>query len=325
MSIFPGDHLSLERAGRADLGAALITSAVKNPLFGDSSAFAMHYYFRDADPGERLKPRPTWGGSDVIYYSPGMVSKSVQVEVRQSFDRFDEARWVAWTDAAGKVANLPIFAVPGPKQAAIKAVIFAAESAVKVILRSVDRWIDGEKDWVATANLYVAEPGAFTSRAGYLLFYGDDQDEQPTVPGPAGRIIGKEFRIRNQQYKVDEHDRTLRYKDQPDRRVLEGEPYVLALLNGAKEPELKQWAPTAVTALLAERFLNLDEDGSKDFVGILEAYNDIVMARTIANFDDDLADDSLDATTRKELEARRSGALKNIQDSQIKDILSPKK
>lgn len=318
-SMFSGGNVWHRRTGRAAVGDVLVTSAVKNPLFYDAAPLAMNYYFPKAQSEQRLKPLPTAAGSDVVFYSPGVVSDSLQVQVQMSFDRFDEQRYLRWTKAVGAVAGLPVFAVPGPQGVGLRALIVAAENTAEIILRSIDRWVDGSNDWISTGAIHVAEAGEKRARSGYVLFYGNDQDHKPIVPGHGGVIFEKEFRKRKEQYVV--RDGTLRYREAPDQLVLQGEPYVLAILNGAREPHLKQWAPAAVTAILADRFLNMEENGSSDFVGILSAYNDIVMARKISELDDELADDTLDADTRSKLSAQRSGAFKNLQDDDIKELM----
>lgn len=320
-SMFSGGNAWHRKTGKSGIGDVLVTSAVKNPLFHDAAALAMNYYFPKAQTEQRLKPLATSAGSDVIFYSPGMVHGSLQVQVQMSFDRFDEERYLRWTKAVGAVAGLPVFAVPGPHGVGLKALIVAAENAAQVILRSVDRWIDGSNDWISTGSIHLAEAGETQAQSGYVLFYGNDQDHAPNVPGgnPGSLLFEKEFKRRNEQYVV--RDGTLRYRDTPDRMVLQGEPYVLAILNGAKETDLRQWAPTAVTAILADRFLNMEENGSSDLVEILRAYNDIVMARRISEIDAELDDETLDETTRTTLTAQRSGAFKNLQDDDIKEIL----
>ncbi|MBG0738025.1 hypothetical protein IV500_01050 [Paeniglutamicibacter antarcticus] len=279
---------------------------------------ALHYYFKDASAGEALIPSPTGGGSSVVYYSPGMIHSSVDVEVRMAFDRFDPAKLQVWTDAVGKAADLPIFAAIGAGGAA--GMVYAASNVVKFAVRAFDGWFDNERDWISTWTLPIDEAGLIPAKAAYVLFYGDR--EAQTVQGPGGSIFASEFDYRGDQFIVDQHTGTLRYKAEPKRQVLEGDPYILAIVNGAEQPALKKWAPSAVSTILYERFFGMESDGGAgDLLEVVKAFNDMAMAKQISELDAALK--KLPAAERKDsdLQKKRNGALKNIQDDEIAGIL----
>ncbi|GAA1789799.1 hypothetical protein GCM10009712_41470 [Pseudarthrobacter sulfonivorans] len=316
-SIFPG---SAAWHHRDRIGGVLVASAVKNEYLKGSTPLAMHYYFKDVASGETLIPSPEQGGSNVIYYSPGMVHRSLDVEIRMAFDKFDPAKLAVWTDAVGKVSNLPIFAsIPAAKEAA--AIVYAASNAIKFASRALDGWFDNEKDWISTwSPLPIAEEGYARAESSWVLFYGDQQPKK--VQGPGGSIIAKEFDYRGNQFLVDEYSGTLRYKKEPDREVLEGDPYVLARVSGASEPSLKNWAPSAVSAILHERFYSASNNGgSTDILEVAESLNDIGLARQIAELDEALK--KIPAKDRKvsELQKRRDGALNSILDEKLAKLI----
>ncbi|ACL42399.1 hypothetical protein Achl_4448 (plasmid) [Pseudarthrobacter chlorophenolicus A6] len=316
-SIFPG---SAGWHDRERIGGILVASAVKNPFLNDAAPTAMHYYFKDASAGEALLPSPHEGGSNVVYYSPGMIHSSLDVEVRMSFDRFDPAKLEVWTDAVGKVSNLPIFTA-FPPTAGPAAIVYAASTAIKFAARAMDGWFDDDRDWISTwSPLPIAEEGFTSAKASWVLFYGDKEPE--TVQGVGGSIIAREFDYRGEQYVVDEESGTLRYRQNPEREVLEGAPYILARLSGQEKNQLKKWAPSAVSAVLYERFYGATSDGvASDLVEVVTAFNDMVMAKQVADLD--VALKQLPAKDRKgsDLQKKRDGALKNIQDEKIADML----
>lgn len=316
-SIFPG---SAAWHGRERVGAVLVSSAVKIPFLGDAAPMAMHYYFKDATAGKALIPSPRDGGSNLVYYSPGMVRSSLDVEVRMAFDRFDPAKLEVWTDAVGKVSNLPIFAAT-PQTLEAAAIVYAASNAIKFTARAMDGWFDDDNDWISTwSPLPIAEEGFTSAKSSWVLFPGDKEPGQ--VPGTGGSIIAKEFNSRGEQYVVEPTTGTLRYKDDPEREVLEGAPYVLARLSGKEDKDLKKWAPSAVSAVLYERFYGATDDGGAGDIGeVVEAFNDMVMAKQVADLDAALK--KLPAKDRKdsELQKKRDGALKNIQDEKVADML----
>lgn len=308
-SIFPGEDL---RRGRS----VLVTSAARSPVASDAAPYAMHYYFRDAEPGRTLLPRADEPGSDVMYYSPGLTENTVQVTVRLSYDRFDEEQYRHWAEAAQKAALLPVFAL-SPQGLAAGALVYAIPSAVKIVLRAVDRRFDGDNDWFSTWKLPVEEAGYESAHSGYWLFYGDDEEGVPTVPGPDSPLYKAEFRARDEAYMVDTRTGTLRYAGKPERQVLTGPPYVLAYVNGATSDELEAWTRTAVSAALADRFLQVQGDDASDVVELLEVYNDIIMSRRVQQIDRNLADKDLGGQEKAQLEAKRKGLLKNILDKDI--------
>ncbi|MFF1831295.1 hypothetical protein [Paenarthrobacter sp. NPDC058040] len=314
LSIFPG---SASWHRKDSLGAALITSAVKNPSLDGAAALALNYYFKEAMPGRALKPTASGGGSDVIYYSPGMIHDSLEIEIRQSFDKWDPSKLGVWTDAIGKAANLPVFAV-SPHTASAGAIVYAAANAIKFAARFFDGWFDNEKDWVSSWTLRLSTGGLVPATESFALFYGNDDQEK--VQGSGGAIFTKEFADRDEQYVVNQERGTLCYRDNGE-QVLEGSPYVLAILDGAADSHLTKWTGAAVTAVLYERFFGTNDEGrSQDVGGILEAYNDIVMAREIAALDADLG--QLPEAERRDssLQKKRDGAVKNIQDKTIRDM-----
>lgn len=315
-SMYPGNR---EYHSRDNVGSVLITSAAQFTETGDPAPLALQHVFHHAPAGKDLDPVASKGGSDVIYYSPAMIHNELNLEVRMSFDKTDELSVTTLTDAVGKIAGLPVFAViPGAKQAG--AIIYATATAIKFAANLYDRFFDSEPDWVSTWKLNVHRGGFIPAEASFILFFGDNAPAE--VEGPNDGNIGRAFRYRDEQYIVDLHDGTLRYRDRPEMQVLGEEPYVLALLNGADEPDLTKWTASAVTASLYQRFFGAqNNDGSQDVVGILEAYNDVVMTRKIAEYDKALAKLPEDQRQGSDFQLKRDGALKNIQDSDLADML----
>lgn len=312
-SIFPG---SAEWHDRERIGGTLVTSAVRNPMF-KAVPRAMHYYFQDVPAGEVVRPSPSDGGSNVVYYTPGLIHSSLDVEVRMAFDRFDPAKLALWTDAVGKISNLPIFAaLTGNGTAAI---VYAISNALQFASRAIDDWFDDDEDWISTWTLPVDEAGFVPARSAFILFYGDREPQ--TVSGPGGKIIGKEFDYRDKQYVVNLQDGTLRYRNDRQRQVLEGDPYVLALLNGREQQELKKWAPSAVSAVLYERFFRAEDGSSKDLVEVAEAFNDIMMAKEVSSLNEELSKMTPAERKKSDQLKKRDGALKNIQDEKIAEML----
>ncbi|TNB67189.1 hypothetical protein FHJ30_20655 [Arthrobacter sp. BB-1] len=328
VSMYPGGPVWHEEHFGRDIdpkyiGSVLVTSSVRSVDSREDSPLAMHYLFQKRPAGKDLDARPTISGSDVIYYTPGLIDDGLKVEVRMSFDSRDELKLSKLTDAAGQIASLPIFAaIPKAKGAA--AIIMVAADAVKFAANLFDRWLDATPDWIASETLRIHMSGFTAAQSSFLLFFGDEAPAK--VEGIGGSIIGPEFRYRDEQYVVDTRKGILRYAEKNHRgeyeQVLSDEPYVLAVLDGAERSKLKDWTAAAVTAANYQRFINSqNNDGSEDLVGILTAYNDFVMAREVLHLNQSLQELPEAEREGSDEIRRRDGALRNILDKDIADLL----
>jgi hypothetical protein len=286
----------------------------------------MHFFYPNTKYEQLLQNLPEDPGSDVIYYTAGAIDDSLDISVRLSFDKFNKERYDAWTSAAAKALNLPVFIAggfaggPGGAVAA-SVLVAAAERAVKILWRAVDRWTDGTNDWTAKWTLNLNRGGQVRSKAGYVLFFDDGEAGSQYVPVQVGDDRTGELVTRDQAYVVNTSDSTLRYADQPDERVLAGDPYVLAFVNGASIPKLGKWQAASISSSLVERFLNISGSNETDLTEILEVYNDYIFAREVRGIDQQLVDAESGSSEAKALEAKRTGALRNIQDKTLKESL----
>ncbi|MFE7845928.1 hypothetical protein ACFUTX_12150 [Microbacterium sp. NPDC057407] len=317
MSVFPGD----EEHNRGK--SAILTSAVRSPMLHDAAPLAMHYLYSSVPYGSLLGSRADEPGSDVIYYSPAELSAELDVTVRLAFDRFNRETFDSWVDAAATAASLPVFAVSGPTGAAWIAV---AQNAAKLVTRIADKAIDGDNDRVMTWRVNLSSPGRDLTKSGYVLLYPDGNELIPANPGKhADQVIstdgsfsraGDQFEVRNGKLCWAGTDDV----------VLTGDSYVLVFINGAKIRELEGWAAAAVSANLAEKFLNADRVDADDAIAAFKLFNDVRWLREIGTIDRDAAalakeKDSAEKTKKlKELETRRDAARKNIQDDSVREL-----
>lgn len=319
MSVFPGDK---SYSSRGD--AAILTSAVRNPMLNNAAPLALNYYYKDVDYGSVIPSRADQKGSDVIYYSPGEVNSSLDLTVMLNYDAFDRETYESWIDAAATAASLPVFAVYGPMGAAWVAV---AKTAAKLITRNVDRAIDNDNDAVMTWRLNLRDPEQSVVSSGFTLLYPDGNTLYAVSSSdrPGDTPLGDKFDTEGGQFVVKE--RTLRWRDNPDQIVEEGDAYVLAYVNGAKIPEIEGWAAAAVTAELSQRFLTAERSGAEDALEAFKVFNDMLWLKQMQGIDRDLK--RLDKTSTdkdvqaeiKDLTDKRKAALKNVQDESVRDLI----
>lgn len=312
MSIYPGED---------DHRAMLLSSSVRNPSLFNAQPRAMNYIFDDLKRGRILKSEPDRLGSDVIYYSPAVLEDALSVSIRFSYDDFDVKKYQKWLETGSKGLNLPVFMLSASLgQPQLSALMYIAGKAVNIALNAVDRLIDGENDWVSTWTLNIARAGLAPAKSGWILFHSDDGEANILVPGKEAGWSDQYWVSRDKGYVVDPTEGTLRYANKPEETV-RGEPYVLAYLNGAEEPSLEGWTHAAVSAAVADRFFNTSGGIASDVGSLLEVYNDIVMARKVAEIDNRLKREGISPDEAERLKNHREAVLKHVQDASMRDII----
>jgi hypothetical protein len=312
--------------GDKDEGQVLITSAVKAASSNDAAPQAMHGVRKGVKPQHFLPFGATDPGSPYLYYSKAALNTSVSVQVRLSWDRFDEKRYDRYVDLLGKTAALPVFAassgVFGPAGAlGSGAAIAVVGKAVKVVLHAVDRWVDGDddKDFIANFDLNLEVPGLARAKAGWVLLRDDDESHEILV-SPDGEWT-KEKAVQGPDdslfYVNDNGD--LCYKD-GDRVVDDlDQPYVLIHVSGTETEELDGFAPAAATAVLLQQFQQAEGDALEDLTDLVAAYNDVTMARRAATLDEKIKDAS--GEEKDKLVEQRKAVIKQIQDEDIRRLV----
>lgn len=315
-------------AGRDRHDSLLLSSAVKSRAIFDAAPRAMHYVFDDVPTDRALSPSPTQPGSRIIYYSPAVLDTALDLEVRFAYDDFDLDQAKKWLEAASAVADLPVFAVSASLggvggAAAGKSAMFFAKQAVEFVLNALDGWVDDENDFVAswTLSLSWESTGLKPAEPGYVLLYGDGSPAEVLEPVD-GDLNNQQWLPKSKAYKVDPTHGRVVYANNPNEVVLD-EPYVLAYVNGAEEPDLAGWKAAAVSAALTEKYLNRSTPGAADLSELLTGFNDMYMARKYSETAVKLKNKKISAEERTALEAKRDAYLKNIQDDKVKAIVAP--
>lgn len=308
-------------AGEDDHRAMLLSSSVRNPSLFDAQPRAMNYLFEGLRGGATLMPGPDRPGSNVVYYSPAVLDDALSVSIRFSYDNFDVKKYQKWLETGTRGLNLPVFMLSASMgQPQLSALLYMAGKAVNIALNAVDRLIDGQNDWVSTWTLNIARAGLKPAKSGWILFHSDDAETTVLVPGKESGWSDQYCVSRSKGYVVDTTEGTLRYANQPE-EIVRGEPYVLAYLNGAKEKSLEGWTHAAISAAVAERFFDTSGDIVSDLGSLLEVYNDVVMARKIAEIDGELKNHELEPEEAAKLKTQREAVLKNIQDASMRDLV----
>jgi hypothetical protein len=315
--IFTGDQAA---------GEMLVSSAVKADTTYEGTPRALHYLFRNVQQVQFATPSPAENGSPVVYYSPANLDRTLSLEVRLAFDDFDRKKYERWVDVVRDSGLLPAFAVAlgGPLAGvAGQAVVTASASAAKVILRSLDRAIDSDNDFIATHEIHIDTPGLEPANVGWILLRDDRKRSMVMYPDPEkgwfSALEGPDADV----FYVDPGDGELHYRS--DDRVVDDldEPYVLLHVSGVASDSLKNYNITRVSAELMEKFFTVDGDIIGDIGDLMSIYNDVTMARRVGEVDSELQKNkNLTKEERAELTKKRTALLKHVQDAKLRELLN---
>jgi hypothetical protein len=313
--VFSGEH---------DAGEMLLSTAVKSAASFDAQPLALQAIHKLEPQPMHLPFRASRPGSPIVYYTPAALDRTLTLDVRMDFDRFDRDRYERYVDVISKAAQLPVFvgasALAGlGGGAGAAAAIYAAASGIKVILRAIDRWRDGSNaaDLFATFDINLATPGEAPTPPGYHLFWNDGTRFQVSADdswSASTVVAGTE----GEEFKVDKEGR-LRYRE-TDLRV-DNVPYqyVLLYISGSEDDKLTDFQPTAAAAAVLSKFVQSDGTIVEDIAELAEAYNDFVFVRRVTAIDKKLA--KATGTKKSELQKERDATVKHIQTSEVKDLL----
>lgn len=190
----------------------------------------------------------TESGTPLIYYAPAVTSVSTTVTFEMSFDDFPDELVSRIGSAMASSGGIPLFGPYG-------AVMIAVGLAIKLVSKAVNSLADARPEFAVSERLEFELPDGGPVSAGYRVLC------EPTFdPTPFSFKLG------------------VGLVDAQERQYTGDEPYVVLLLDGKKQDAFKNFAPTAATAALLERFLQQKEGSEVIIDAVVDAfrlYNDL--------------------------------------------------
>jgi hypothetical protein len=219
---------------------AVVTGLKDYSVFAAASR-AVNFLMKDIHPHTRIKAPSTFtDGTNVVAYSPAVVTESFHFTVEMAFDRFDGGLFDALSKGLTAAAGIPLLL---PAQG----YLLAAGGLLKAGSDWADALIDGKASFSVTDTLDFDVPGSVPPKADF-------------------RVLCK-FDARGMRYSSD--DGLL----QADGTPYKGdEPYVVVSLDGAPRKSLEAFAPTVATAGVLKQFFDMRDGTEASVTAVLDAF-----------------------------------------------------
>lgn len=240
----------------------LVASAMKSIATYDGSPRAVNFLAKKAKENRNFRAVPaTDSGTPLICYTPSLAQSSSVVTVEVMFDRFPDETFAAISQAFSNAAGIPVFA---PASACL-----TVAGVVTKLLGNVGKSLsNGSPALKCTEEITFVTPGSQTAQAGFCLLMSDAVRESVL-----------------HEYKVDAQGALVLSDD--GRTLYDGpECYVVISLDGRTNDDFKDFAPTAASAAMLDRFYSLSDGASQPLGQLQEAlklYNDMTFRGKAAN------------------------------------------
>jgi hypothetical protein len=207
-----------------------VVTGLKDYSVYAASTRAVNYLMKDAKPKTPFKAPPTFtDGTNVVAYSPAVLTDSLTFTVEMAFDRFPDGLFNAISKGLSGAGGIPVM-IPA------QGYLLAASSLVRIFSDWADALIDGKASFSITDTLDFNIPGVAPPAADFRVLCNFDAAGMTYDPAQGLMQNGTAYRG--------------------------DEPYVVISLDGAERKNLEGFAPTAASASVLKQFFNM-RDGSE--------------------------------------------------------------
>lgn len=271
----------------------LITSAMKDVTVFNASARAVNFLRADVGANSNFNtPAATEQGTPLISYSPAVTTSSTILTIEVVFDQFPDELFGKVSSVLAGLAGIPAF-LPAAGY------LMAASSVAKVAGDLGHALFDGRPvlQWSETIDFDV--PGTTDAEADFRILCDPGFDPGAFKFDPKRGLVDRQTNV---PYRGDE-------------------PYVVLSLDGKKRDELAAFAPTAASAMLLQRFLDVQDGGEAVLDALTDAmklYSDSryrMQADTVAKRLEKAEKNSLEFA---DLNAKYHALIANIQTESMK-------
>lgn len=219
--------------------AMLVTSALKGYASYAPASRAVNFTEPSIEPHKTMMaPSAANAGTNVVAYSPAVLTEQMFFTVEMAFDRYPEGLLNTVASAFTGAANIPLL-LPA------REFLLAAGGLIKIGNDWAEALVDGRATFSRTDTVDFDVPGVAPTKADFRIM-GSDAHRGLTYQPGVGLVSDT-----GTAYDGDE-------------------PYVVVSLDGAERKSLADFAPTLATAEQLKKFLNARDGAEASIEFLLE-------------------------------------------------------
>lgn len=272
----------------------LITSAMRSGATFDAAPRAINFVKKQVTSKKHFEnPAAHETGTALLHYTPALTDKSLLLSLEMGFDDFGDALITQLGTALGNAAGIPLFV-------SHSAHLLAAGAVTKLTAEIGSKLFDKSPPFKVTEDLHFQRAGSEIPTAGfYLLTHGE-----------VGEGFLREHRVND--------DGLLKIDGTP----YDGDmPYMIISLDGTRNDQYRDFAPTAASAATLERFFAINSGQEQPLEPILQAlklYSDWSFRRKADELKQKIEQLPADSGDREQHQNEYDALVVNILDSLLK-------
>ncbi|GGL35574.1 hypothetical protein [Caulobacter rhizosphaerae] len=286
--VYTGKHPKKTILGGGDK-SMLVTTALKGYATYAPASRAVNF----AEPGigsrrQLVAPSAVNAGTNVVAYSPAVLTDQLIFTVEMAFDRFPEGLLNTIASSFTKAAAVPLL-LPAREY------LLAAGGLLKIATDWADALVDGEPAFSSTDTIDFDIPGVVPAKADFRVMGSEDHRGLTYKPG-LGLVSATGTR-----YDGDS-------------------PYVVVSLDGAERKSLESFAPTLATAEQLKKFLNAKTGAEASIDALMQGIqlaNDIAYREQALKLQAEISAET-DAKQKEAKTKRLEAIKKNILTAELK-------
>jgi hypothetical protein len=233
----------------------------------------------------------TESGTPLVYYTPAVTTVSTTATIEMAFDDYPDELVSRIGGAIVSAGGIPVFGPYGP-------VLIGVGLAIKLVSSVVNALSDSRAEFSVSERLEFELPDGGEIPAGYRVLCESTFDPTPLQFKLGSGLVDAKGGV----YDGDE-------------------PYVVLLLDGRKQDAFKEFAPTAATAALLEKFLQ-QKEGSELVIGAIvdavKLFNDLRFRKEADTLQSQLAGLDPASDEAKKLKKKIDALLANVGEQLLK-------
>ncbi|ANI60478.1 hypothetical protein [Pseudomonas sp. GR 6-02] len=291
--IYTGRYPSRGFLGSSTKPMAVVTGLKDYSAYAATSR-AVNFLMKDVKPHTRFKAPPTFtDGTNVVAYSPAVVTDSFHFTIEIAFDKFDDSLFDLVSKGLATAAGIPVL-MPAAGY------LLAASGLVKIGASVADGLIDGKASFSVTDSFDFNLPGTAAPAADFRVLCHFDANGM--TYDPVQGLLN------------------------PNGTVYQGdEPYVVISLDGAVRKNLESFSAAVATAGILKQFFNMRDGAEVISTSLIDAVKLASDMKYRGQAEDLQRQIELAVGTEKnELQARLDAINKNILTQTLRVGAAPK-